>query len=58
MEDWKPTLMVCMKCEDRFYSKHNGHCAWCKCGESGVDETDCYMRVIGSAKQVYSTNND
>jgi len=52
--DWKPTLMVCLVCDDKFYSKHEGHVAWCKCGESAVEESNAYLRTVGEARKVYS----
>lgn len=44
---FKGDVYQCSKCLDEMQSKYSGHYASCLCGESAVDQTEHYTRLIG-----------
>lgn len=48
-QKYNSTIIVCMKCRDRFRAEFSGHTAVCKCGLSSVNESIAYMKLEGYA---------
>jgi hypothetical protein len=45
------TVYFCDKCAGAMVSLYSGHYCTCPCGESAVDETEHYTRLIGYVRR-------
>lgn len=51
-KEFRPTPIKCRQCGDIIQSKYPGQFVWCSCGETGVDQTEYYKRIIGNIEKI------
>jgi len=48
---FKPYPIKCRECGDIIQSKYPGQFVTCSCGEVSIDQTEYYIRILGSEEK-------
>lgn len=56
--DFKPIKLVCLTCKSVISSRFSGHLCSCDCGKIAIDQTESYVRILGSKEDFTEVLNE